>query len=321
METGACAGDTALPATGSFLRSVQTKQIPAVMFAASLFSRSRSSFSQFSNATVMRASGLLLMAATMLGAAMLAAPPAAGQDTFSSQNPPNPSGAPKMSGQVSGGLVGGIPVGSLRENVGTGGGVRLALAAWLDQSPVLFGVDIGFFGYGHVEEEVPFSSTVGPRVPVEVSTSNNVLETHLTARLQPRTGRFRPYAEVLAGFKYLFTRTKVGEVGFEDRDDDFGEEVASSTNFDDFALSGGVGAGLDIQVYRQDNAAKPVRRVDLHLGVQYLLGQEAEYLTEGTLSDENDNGRLDRSELNVHRSRTTFVQPTVGVTVRLADTD
>jgi hypothetical protein len=321
METGACAGDTALPATGSFLRSVQTKQIPAFMFAAFLFSRSRFSFSRFSTATAMRASGLLLVAATMLGGTMLAAPPAVGQDTFSSQDPPDTFGAPKISGQVSGGLVGGIPVGSLRDNVGTGGGVRLALGSWVDKSPVLFGLDIGFFGYGHVEEDVPFSSTVGPSVPVEVSTSNNVLEMHLTARLQPRTGRFRPYAEILAGFKYLFTRTKVGEVGFEDRDDDFGEEVASTTNFDDFALSGGVGAGFDIRVYRQENLAKKVRRVDLHLGVQYLLGQKAEYLTEGALNDQNGNGQLDRSEMDIRRSRTTFLQPTVGVTVRLADTD
>jgi hypothetical protein len=61
--------------------------------------------------------------------------------------------------------------------------------------------------------------------------------------------------------------------------------------------------------------------VDLHLGVQYLLGQEAEYLAEGALSDQNGNGELDRSELDVRRSRTTFLQPTVGVTVRLADTD
>jgi hypothetical protein len=261
----------------------------------------------------MLASTLLLAAATVL-----VAPPATAQDPFVPQGPPDTSDSPNISSQVSGGLIGGIPVGALRDNVGAGGGVRLALTAWLDQSPVLFGVDIGFFGYGHVEEEVPFSSTVGPRVPVEVSTSNNVLETHLTARLQPRTGRFRPYAEVLAGFKYLFTRSRIDT---DDIGGDLDEEVASATNFDDFALSGGVGAGLDIRVYRQDNSAEEVRRVDLHLGVQYLLGQEAEYLTEGTLSDENGNGQLDRSELNVHRSRTTFVQPTVGVTVRLADTD
>jgi len=282
-------------------------------FSRSGFSQSRVSRSRFSTIKVLLASVLLLA-----GAALLAAPPAAGQDKFAPESRPDTSGVPNISGQVSGGLIGGVPVGGLRDNVGTGGGLRLSLAGWMNRSPVMLGLDIGFFGYGHVEEEVPFSSTVGPRVPVEVSTSNNVLETHLTARLQSRTGRVRPYAEALAGFKYLFTRSRVNE---DDFDGDLGDEVAGSTNFDDFALSGGVGAGIDIQVYRQDTPAKKVRRVDLHLGVQYLLGQEAEYLAEGALNDGNGNGRLDRSEMDIRRSRTTFLQPTFGVTLRIADTD
>ncbi|MCS4037917.1 hypothetical protein GGQ01_003006, partial [Salinibacter ruber] len=34
-----------------------------------------------------------------------------------------------------------------------------------------------------------------------------------------------------------------------------------------------------------------------------------------------ENGQLDRSELDVRRSRTTFLQPQFGVTFRLAGTD
>lgn len=66
----------------------------------------------------------------------------------------------------------------------------------------------------------------------------------------------------------------------------------------------------------QDAPEKPVRAVSLHLGGQYLLGQEAEYLAGGELTDENQNGRLDQSELDVRRSRTTFLQPQFGVTLR-----
>jgi hypothetical protein len=55
--------------------------------------------------------------------------------------------------------------------------------------------------------------------------------------------------------------------------------------------------------------------------VQYLLGQEAEYLAEGDLEDVNGNGRLDRSEMDVRRSRTTFLQPQFGVTIQLSDVD
>ena len=186
----------------------------------------------------------------------------------------------------------------------------------------MLGLDVAFLGYGHTTDQVPFSSTVGPRVPVEVSTSNNVLETHLSARLQRRRGRFRPYAEGLVGFKYLFTRTRIGDDDFGDNfGDDFGDEVASSTNYDDFALSGGAGAGFDVRVFRQEEAAKTVQAVSLRLGVQYLLGTEAEYLAEGELADENGNGRLDEDELDVRRSRTTFLQPQFGVTLRLGGTD
>lgn len=309
MDTGACARDAALPTTNISVHSTQTKQTCAVMFSVASFSRSRSQ-----SATIKA----LLASAFLLAAALMAAPPAAGQDKFAPEGRPDTSDTPTISGQVSGGLIGAVPRGGLQNNIGTGGGIRLSLGGWINPNPVMVGLDIGFLGYGHVEEEVPFSSTVGPRVPVEVSTSNNVLETHLTARVQPRTGRFRPYAEALAGFKYLFTRTRIDE---DDFDGALGDEVASSTNFDDFALSGGIGAGVDIQVYRQNNADKKVRRVDLHLGVQYLLGQEAEYLAEGALKDENGNGQLDRSEMDIRRSRTTFLQPTFGVTLRIADTD
>ena len=139
-----------------------------------------------------------------------------------------------------------------------------------------------------------------------------------SARLQPRAGRFRPYAEAL-----LFIRTSVEETGLSGRrfGDAPSDEIASSVNFDDFALSGGVEAGIDIRVYRQSGSAKNLRRVDLHLGAEYLLGQEAEYLAEGSLTDENGDGQLEESEMEVRRSRTTFLQPQLGVTVRLADTD
>ncbi|WP_103029874.1 hypothetical protein [Salinibacter altiplanensis] len=258
------------------------------------------------------------------GSALLIASPATGQDKFVGQNPPDTSDTAKISGQISGGAVLAAPRGGLGDNVGTGGGFRLSFQGWTGQSPLLVGVDLGILGYGRATDQVPFSSTVGPRVPVEVTTSNMVLQTHLSARLQPRAGRFRPYAEALAGFKYFFTRTKVGETDVEiggGRGDGSGDEVASSTNFDDFALSGGLGAGIDIRVYRQSGSEKTLRRVDLYLGVQYLLGQEAEYLAEGDLTDENGNGQLERSEMDVRRSRTTFLQPQFGVTFRLADTD
>ncbi len=269
------------------------------------------------------ASRLVATALPMAVGLLLIASPATGQDPLG--EPASDGSEPTISGQASLRAVVGVPRGGLRDNISTGGGLQGFIGAWTGPgSPLLIGLDVAALSYGKSVEEVPFSSTVGPRVPVEVETSNNVLETHLSARLQRRTGRFRPYIEGLAGFKYLFTRTTVGDEGIGDDFGDeeiLGDETASSINYDDFALSGGVGAGVDIQVYRPNNPKKSVRRVSLHLGVQYLLGQEAEYLADGTLTDENNNGRLEESEMDVRRSRTTFLQPQFGVTFRLADTD
>lgn len=256
------------------------------------------------------ASALLLAAATLLNTT-----PATAQGEL---NPPSATDdEPTISGQFNVRGTVGIPQGGLRNNInGPGRGVHLFLSGWTGQRPFLIGVEAGILNYGRTTDEVPFSSTVGPRVPVEVSTKNNVLETHLSLRLQPRTGRFRPYVEGLVGFKYLFTRTEIEE---DNLGDDVGDDVAGSTNYDDFAFSGGAGAGVDVRVFQQDNPTKKIRAVDLQLGVQYVWGSEAEYLAEGQLIDENDNGRLDRSELDVRRSRTTFLQPQFGVTLRFSD--
>lgn len=127
-------------------------------------------------------SSLLLLAT----AALLIASPVAAQDL---PNPPSDS-EPALSGQLSVRGTIGVPQGSLRNNVsGPGGGLHLYLGSWTGERPLLIGVDVGILNYGHTTDQVPFSSTIGPRVPVEVTTSNNVLETHLSLRLQPRDGR------------------------------------------------------------------------------------------------------------------------------------
>ncbi|WP_103019781.1 hypothetical protein [Salinibacter altiplanensis] len=242
--------------------------------------------------------------------------------TPGSEAPASKDASPGIDAQASLQVIGAVPRGGLRDNISFGGGLQGFIGGWVGQGPLMLGLDVAFLGYGHTTDQVPFSSTVGPRVPVEVSTSNNVLETHLSARLQHRSGRFRPYAEGLVGFKYLFTRTQIGDGDFGDGPGrDLKDEIASSTNYDDFALSGGAGAGVDVRVFRQEEAAKTVQAVSLRLGAQYLLGTEAEYLAEGTLADEDGSGQLEADELDVRRSRTTFLQPQFGVTLRLGGTD
>lgn len=67
---------------------------------------------------------------------------------------------------------------------------------------------------------------IGPRVPVEVTTSNNGLETYLSLRLQPRDVRLRLYIEGLTGFKDLFACTRIGDDGFGD--DNLADELPAA---------------------------------------------------------------------------------------------
>lgn len=207
----------------------------------------------------------------------------------------------------------GIPTGDFADNIEDPGfGGDIYFGAQFGQSPVVLGLDLGFLIYGRSERTVPFSTTVPIRV--DLVTTNSIVQPHLSLRLQPPTGPIRPYIEGLGGFKYLFTETKVGDI---DRNDD--RDIASETNFDDFAWSGGGGAGIDFIVYRPDPTRKArqgskIHGIGLHLGAQYLFGQEAEYVAEGEIEDENGNNVIDVSELDIRRSATNLVILKLGAT-------
>lgn len=232
--------------------------------------------------------------------------------TFAQEGGASDNDRPSVTGVGRVNFVVGVPMGSFRDNIdGLGYGGSLFGGVRIGDAPVVLGVDLGFLIYGRTVDTVPFSSTVGPRVMVDVVTTNSILEPHLVLRLQPASGRMQPYVDGLFGLNYLFTETRVRD---ESRSDDE-EEIASTTNFSDVAVSGGAGAGLDIRLYTGDGT-DDVRTVSLHVGVQYLVGGRAEYLAVGALEDTNENGQLDDDELDIRRSTTTLVQPQLGVTVR-----
>ena len=200
----------------------------------------------------------------------------------------------------------GVPQGAFRDNVDDlGFGIDVFGGLGIGQAPVVIGLDFGFLIYGRERRREPFSNTI-PDVTVEVETTNNIVQSHFVLRLQPPNGMVRPYADGLVGFKYLFTQTRIESERFQDE-----EPIASSTNFDDFALSYGIGGGLDIDVYRPGAEEETdLRAVAIHIGVQYLLGSEADYLQEGSIRRVNGSVTFD-----VERSRTTFLEPYLGVSV------
>lgn len=204
----------------------------------------------------------------------------------------------------------GVPMNEFGDNVdGLGYGASVYAGLGATNSPLQIGVDISFLVYGRSRDRVPFSSTVGPRVLVDVVTTNSIVQPHLVVRVQPPAGSVRPYLEGLIGFKYLFTETSV-------EDDDQNTRIASTTNFDDFAWSGGAGVGLDVHVGSRETETGGTADFFVTLGVQYLLGQQAEYLAEADLVDTNNDGRLTEDELPIRSSRTDIIVPSIGFAVR-----
>jgi hypothetical protein len=196
----------------------------------------------------------------------------------------------------------GFPQGEFKNNVKrTGFGVSgdFLFISPQAENPVAFGINIGFLNYGSESRLEPFSSTI-PEITVNVDRSNNIVNFHVLFQIAPQTGIVRPYFETLFGGSYIFTETSIKSRGTE--------EVASSTNFDDFAWSYGVGGGLLFQVYSTDDPDKDVSSVLIDAKVRYLFGSEAEYLKEGSVII--NNGSV---SYNVSKSKTDLLTAHIGV--------
>jgi hypothetical protein len=97
----------------------------------------------------------------------------------------------------------------------------------------------------------------------------------------------------LVGLHYLWTQTSI-----DDDDDDI-----SSTNFDDTTGSFGAGGGVLVGLYRAPMGAFDI---DLDIGVRFLAGGEARYLTEGSIIRENGNVTYLVSESDTHLFTANF---------------
>ena len=198
----------------------------------------------------------------------------------------------------------GLPQQEFKENVDNiGFGLSGSFAYQLPSTPVSVGASLGFLIYGMETREEPLSPSI-PDVTVKVETSNNILQGHLLFRVQPplRNGIINPYVEGLFGFNYLWTETKV-------KDWEWDEEVVSSKNYDDAAMSYGGGAGLMIRVYQGSKESNDgLFSVNINLGFRYLFGGEAEYLKKGDIHREENNVTYHPS-----RSTTDLLNLNVGV--------
>ncbi len=199
----------------------------------------------------------------------------------------------------------GLPQSEFEEALNDEGfGIDGNLAFRLGESPFSLGAEFGYLIYGSETRNVPFSQTI-PDVYVDVETSNNILQSFVFLRAQNDKGAIRPYLDGLLGFNYLFTRTSIRDEGY------FEEEIAATTNYDDFAFSYGGGGGIMIRLHDPDPDAELYDKraaILLDLRLRYLYGGEAEYLRQGGIE------RIDGEVLiDPVRSRTDMLTFNIGL--------
>lgn len=172
------------------------------------------------------------------------------------------------------------------------------------------GLNLGMLRYGYHQRQVPFPTVAAVRL--DVTTQNFLFGSHLSVRRYAQAQGARPYAEGLVGFNYLFTHTDVSNENGYYRED----RLASAVNQSDWTFSGGVGAGVAFTIFDEKRDDGGIARTEVHLGGKYMWGTKATYLQEGPLVDENENGRIDNSEVSVGRSNTSVLQAEIGLTIR-----
>lgn len=203
---------------------------------------------------------------------------------------------------LGGSLMIGLPQGEFKEKVDRlGYGLQVHGTIWSPSKlrPFTVGFNLGYMVYGEESFKRRFSLT-NPDVYVDVNRTNSLVNFHLLFQVSPFTGTVRPYVEGLFGGAYVFTSTTIKN---EWNDDD----VASSTNFDDYAWNYGGGAGLLI---RLTGDMGDVSSLYLDLKARYLFGSETEYLAEGSITVDQQNGSV---YYDVLQSRTDILILHLGV--------
>jgi hypothetical protein len=186
-------------------------------------------------------------------------------------------------------LLIGVPQGDFRDNLDrTAFGINGSIAGGSQDSPFQFGLELGIMSYGSDRRRENFNPNI-PEVQVVVRTDYDILTGHFFGRLERPHGLVRPYADALVGLNYLFTESRITD------DDEFGEDIASTTNFDDTTFSYGLGGGLKVKVYQQGS-----NKYMVNLKTRYLFGGEASYLQPGSIQVVSGNLRFDESTSDTH---------------------
>src|SRR5690554_3220292 len=192
--------------------------------------------------------------------------------------------APPASAQTYLGFAveGGIPQNDFQDgldDVGVGGSATVLFHA--GAFPLALGLDGGLLTYGRQAQPLAAQIDGQSAFLGDVETTNNVAHLHAVLRIVPNSGAVRPYADGLAGFNYLYTRTRFDQEVLLVDGGDFidlgpdavrGRRVTNSTVLDDFALSYSFGAGVLLRVAAGEDDGTPFEAF-LEVGARYLFGE------------------------------------------------
>jgi hypothetical protein len=195
-----------------------------------------------------------------------------------------------------GGLIIAAPVGEFDTYIGTGWGAGGHFALKLDRFGILsLRADAGFVNYGHETKRVCLSTTVGCRIQVDLTTSNDIAYFNLGPQLAVAGGPVQPYINASIGLAYFATVSSVNGTGNPDT-----EDFARTTNFDDITFAWQAGTGLRIPL------AVSRTPIYIDLGARYNLNGRVEYLREGGITD-NPDGSITLDPITSDANLVTFV--------------
>jgi len=198
-----------------------------------------------------------------------------------------------------GGFAGARPDGEFRDYVAGGfGGGGHAMLRISPSGPVAIRLDAGFLNYGRETKRTALSPTIGDRIQVDVTTTNNIAHLGIGPQIGVPDGRFRPYVGGIAGIGYFFTQSQVEAIRGQ-------EPFAETTNYDDLTFSyAGLGG-----VYVPLSARRAP--ISLDVGLRYVVNGRTRYLREGSIVD-GPGGSISFSPIE---SETNFFALQIGVTV------
>jgi hypothetical protein len=193
------------------------------------------------------------------------------------------------------------PTGEFRDYVDFGFGIQGFFLAPIDESGIVsLRIDGGILSYGRETKRVCLSSTVGCRIQVDVTTSNNILLLGFGPEIGIPLGSARLYGSLTGGISYFSTDSEVRGSPNQDA-------FATTNNYGDAGFAWRGGAGIQIPLSRGETP------VSLDFGVGFQGNGRREYLTSGDLSENPDGSLL----LNVRRSDADFRLWTLGISVAI----